>query len=236
MKRTGIAGLGAKAKNYLLAGLLTILPIWVTWLIVRFLLSLLAKLGGPVVTWLARVLGQWVPVLSDWLAKPWIQAGLGIIVVFLFLCVLGWFATKVVGRKLVGFFDSLVQRIPFVKMIYGSVKKLVAVLQQKPEGIQRVVLIDFPSSEMKAVGLVTRTLIDEDTGRQLAAVYVPTTPNPTSGYLEIVPVERITSTNWTLDEAMTFIVSAGAVAPDKMNYGSNAAPKKAQLRREDSPD
>ncbi len=71
---------------------------------------------------------------------------------------------------------------------------------------------------MKTIGLVTRTLTDEDTGRELAAVYVPTTPNPTSGYLEIVPVENVTSTNWTVNEAMTFIVSGGAVAPERMHY------------------
>jgi len=81
-----------------------------------------------------------------------------------------------------------------------------------------VVLINFPSPEMKTVGLVTRTFLDANTGRELAAVYVPTTPNPTSGYLEIVPVEHIISTNWTLDEAMTFIVSGGAIAPEAIAF------------------
>jgi uncharacterized membrane protein len=81
-----------------------------------------------------------------------------------------------------------------------------------------VVLIEFPSKDMKTVGFVTRILTDDNTGRQLAAVYVPTTPNPTSGYLEIVPVENLISTNWTIDEAMTFIVSGGAIAPHNINY------------------
>ncbi len=97
-------------------------------------------------------------------------------------------------------------------------KKLLTVIEPKPEGVQRVVFIDFPSPEMKTVGLVTRTLTDDVTGRELAAVYVPTTPNPTSGYLEIVPIDRITPTNWSVDEAMTFVISAGAVAPESMNY------------------
>jgi len=81
-----------------------------------------------------------------------------------------------------------------------------------------VVLIDFPNRDMKVVGFVTRTLREEGTGRALAAVYVPTTPNPTSGYLEIVPVERLTPTQWTFDEAMAFIISGGAVAPDEMPF------------------
>ena len=132
---------------------------------------------------------------------------------------IGRLTTVVVGRRVMGFFEAVLAKIPLVNVIYGAVKKLVTVLQEKPGGgLQRVVLIDFPSPEMKTVGLVTRVLKDTNTGRDLAAVYVPTTPNPTSGYLEIVPLERVTSTEWTLDEAMAFIMSGGAVAPDTMNY------------------
>ena len=83
-----------------------------------------------------------------------------------------------------------------------------------------MVLIDFPHKEMKSVGFVTRILQDERTGQELAAVYVPTTPNPTSGYLEIVPVDRLTPTDWTVDEAMTFIISGGAVSPDKIPFSA----------------
>ncbi len=71
---------------------------------------------------------------------------------------------------------------------------------------------------MKAVGLVTRVIRDRDTGQELAAVYVPTTPNPTSGYLEIVPVEQLTPTNWSVDQAMSFIISGGAVSPDSIPF------------------
>ncbi len=109
-------------------------------------------------------------------------------------------------------------KIPLVQTVYGSVKKLIGVLQQQPEGTQRVVLIGFPSPEMKTVGFVTRQFRDEKTGQELAAVYVPTTPIPTSGYLEIVPLEHLVATDWTLDEAMTFIVSGGAVAPASVRY------------------
>ena len=78
---------------------------------------------------------------------------------------------------------------------------------------------------MKTVGLVTRTLTDSSTGRKYAAVYVPTTPNPTSGYLEIVPIENVVSTDWSLDEAMNFVISGGAVAPQNFNYENTAADK-----------
>lgn len=127
---------------------------------------------------------------------------MAVILVLVSLFLLGWFTTNVVGRRLFSVFERVLDRIPFVKSVYGSVKKLVTVLQDSPSGdVQRVVLIDFLSPEMKTVGLVTRMLTDSDTGRELAAVYVPTTPNPTSGYLEIVPADRIVSTDWFIDEA-----------------------------------
>ena len=82
-------------------------------------------------------------------------------------------------RQILNAIKLILNRLPLIQTIYGGVKKLIAALQQKLEGAQRVVLIDFPSTEMKAVGIVTRVMTEEATGRQLAIVYVPTTPNPT---------------------------------------------------------
>ena len=130
----------------------------------------------------------------------------------------GWLARRVVGQRLLRWLEALVGRIPLANIIYSSARKLLDILQTKPDGTQRVVLIDFPHSQMKAVGFVTRVIREHGTGRELAAVYVPTTPNPTSGYLEIVPVERITPTDWTVDQAMSFIISGGAVAPDTIPF------------------
>ena len=131
-------------------------------------------------------------------------------------------ALRVIGQRLIGAFDRTVARIPMVQTIYGGSKKLLELMQTKPDGTHRVVLIDFPHANMKTVGLVTRTLRDHDTGREYAAVYVPTTPNPTSGYLEIVPLDRVTPTDWTMDQAMAFIISGGAIAPSRFRF--DAAP------------
>ena len=209
-------------RRYLLAGLFTVIPIWITWLVIKFLLNLLKDAGGPIVVLISDAVRPYAPALADWLSNPHFQSVIAAIIIFLALYILGWVTTRVVGKRLLGLFDSIMDRIPLVSTIYGSVKQLLTSLEQKPEGVQRVVLIDFPSPEMKTVGFVTRTLVDEDTGEELAAVYVPTTPNPTSGYLEILPLDRVTSTNWTVEEAMTFIISGGAVAPKTMNYSKSA--------------
>ena len=205
-----------KLRRYILAGLLTIIPLWITWLVLRFLFQLLAQAGEPSIRWIAAKLPDSLQALIE---SPLFTNLFSILLVVLALYGIGRLTTVVVGRRVLSFFEAILAKIPLVNVIYGAVKKLVTVLQEKPGGgLQRVVLIDFPSPEMKTVGLVTRVLKDTNTGRDLAAVYVPTTPNPTSGYLEIVPLERVTSTEWTIDEAMAFIMSGGAVAPDTMNY------------------
>lgn len=213
-------------RRYIIAGILTIIPLWITWLVLRFLFRLLTSAGKPAIQWFAdRCADRGFAGLEAVLESPLFTNILAILLVIALLYLIGRLTTLVVGRKLLSFLESIVARIPLVSSVYGSVKKLVTVLQEQPGGgLKRVVLIDFPSPEMKTVGLVTRLLRDSDTGRQLAAVYVPTTPNPTSGYLEIVPLERVTSTDWTMDEAMAFIMSGGAVAPDTMNYDQPAKP------------
>ena len=205
-------------QRYLLAGVLTIIPVWITFLVFKFVLAQLSSMGMPSVVAMAKGLQKTWPNLAQWLVAPWFQSSLAIVVTLLALYLLGWIVSRVVGKRMLALFDLLMHKIPVVQTVYGSIKKLINVLQQKPEGIQRVVLISFPTPEMKTVGFVTRILHDETTGQELAAVYVPTTPNPTSGYLEIVPLENLIATDWTMDEAMTFIISGGAVAPDRVRF------------------
>ncbi len=205
-------------QRYLLTGLLTVFPVWLTWIVFEFVLRQLSKLGAPVVDAMARITDRMLPMFGVVLDLEWVRFILAASLTILFLYGLGWLANRVVGRRLLALLDSLISRIPLVQTIYGGTKKLLAVLQTKPEGAQRVVLIDFPHRRMKAVGFVTRVMREEGSGRELAAVYVPTTPNPTSGYLEIVPVEELTPTDWTVDQAMAFIISGGAVSPEKIPY------------------
>ena len=211
-------------RRYIISGLLTVVPLWVTWLLFNFVFRQLTKFGMPWVRVLSSNIEEDTPNLARWLLEPWFQNVLAALLVLLALYSLGWAVSRVVGRRVLHVFEGLVNRLPIIQTVYGSVKQLITVLQQKPTGVQRVVLIDFPSPELKAVGLVTRTMVDSETGEQLAAVYVPTTPNPTSGYLEIVPVDKVISTDWTVDEAMNFLISGGAVGPDAVNYRSSGDP------------
>jgi uncharacterized membrane protein len=211
-------------QRYLVAGVLTLIPLWVTWIALSFLLGQLSSFGRPWVQGLARAVRGFSPAVAEILLHPWFETLLALLLTLLGLFVLGWATTHVIGRRVLRYFERLLDRIPLVQAIYGSVKKLVSAFQMKPGGVQRVVLIDFPSRQMKAVGLVTRTVFDYQTGKELAMVYVPTTPNPTSGYMEIVPVERLTPTDWTVEEAMLFIVSGGTSGPERFAFGETRAP------------
>jgi uncharacterized membrane protein len=124
----------------------------------------------------------------------------------------------VIGRRLIRTFEALISVIPFVDKIYRATKRFLMVAGSASESDRRVVLIAFPSPAMKTIGLVTRMLKDEATGEELAVIYVPTSPNPTSGYIEIVPVRDVIFTDWTFDQAMSFVITGGSNAPDTLPY------------------
>ena len=213
-----------KLQAYFITGLLTLIPIWLVIIVFTFVFSLLSDLSRPLIAPLSAHLALSNPRMFDWLAQPWAQTAIGIAVTILFILAVGLMTRRVIGQRLLGWFEALIGRIPLAKTIYGSARKLLDMLQTKPDGTQRVVLIDFPHREMKCIGFVTRVMREQGTGRELAAVYVPTTPNPTSGYLEIVPVEMLTPTDWSVDEAMAFIISGGAVSPDVIPFNRPGSP------------
>jgi uncharacterized membrane protein len=204
-------------QRYLITGLLTFIPIWLTWAVFKFIFSLLSQVNLPLVAAIFSALAGAFPETIGQLNQGWLVSFSAFVVTIVALYITGWAASHVFGRRLISIFEGLIQRIPLAHTIYGGTKKLMSLIQKKPAGTQRVVLIDFPSPELKSIGFVTRTFADAS-GRELAAVYVPTTPNPPGGYLEIVPIERLVATDWTVDQAMAFILSAGAAAPDTLPF------------------
>jgi len=146
-----------------------------------------------------------------------ITLAVGMTIALLYL--LGWLGSNVVGRRVIDIVEGLFQQIPFVDTVYGAMKRMVQALSgvgKDDEKSQRVVLVDFPHEHMKAIAFMTNTLTDLNSGQKMATVYVPTTPNPTSGYMEIVPINRITQTDWTMEEALSMILSGGATAPESV--------------------
>lgn len=205
-------------KRNLTAGALAAVPLWVTWLVVAFVFGLAIDLAGPITRWLVNLLSPFWPGLAAVFDSRIAQHAVSIVLLIAIIYLLGWLTTHVVGRKLLNLLDDLLQRLPLAGKVYASTKQVLEAFKAKSDKSQQVVLIDFPHHGMKTMGLVTRRLTDAASGRVLLAVYVPTTPNPTSGYLEIVPAEDVTPTDWTVNEAIAFIVSGGSVGPEDIDF------------------
>ncbi len=214
------APISRRLQRLFITGLLTLLPIWLTWVVVKFVFVLLSDTSLPLIDPLLHRIADNAPQALGWLLQPWVKTAIALVATLFVILLVGALARRVLGQRLLKWFEALIGRVPLANTVYSSARQLLDILQTKPDGTQRVVLIDFPHTEMKTLGFVTRVIREAGTGRELAAVYVPTTPNPTSGYLEIVPVEKITPTDWTVDQAMSFIISGGAVAPDTIPFST----------------
>lgn len=207
--------LDAKLQSNLIAGLLAITPLVVVWIVFDFFLNALAVAGQPLALGLTDFIDRNYPPAAPFFASITVRWLIGVIVALLALYSIGAVVSRVAGQRLFGLFERLIARIPMVETIYSAAKRLIDVLRQPPGGGQRVVLIDFPQEGMKTLAFVMRTFKDAKTGEDIAAVYVPTALNPTCGYLQITPLAKLTPTDLAPDQAMTMIISGGAVAPER---------------------
>ena len=203
-------------QRNILAGIITIGPLFVTYLIFSFLLSTLAKAGLPVIKLFAVIFPE------EWLSQPWLQSIMAIVLTLVMLYVVGRVTSLVVGRQALVLFETALDRLPVVAKIYSSVRQLIDSMMAKKESTQRVVLVDFPIPGQKSIGFLTRTLTDETTGELLAAVLVPCAINPTSAFLQILPMTRVTETDLSMEQAMSMIMTGGAVGPETIRFSQPA--------------
>ena len=199
-------------QRNILAGIITIGPLFVTYLVFSFLLGALAQAGLPAV----HLLAAFFP--KDWFRYPWLQSLLAILLTLVVLYAVGRVTSLVIGRQAFSLFESLLERLPFVAKVYTSVRQLLDSMMAKKDASQRVVLVDFPIAGQKSIGFLTRTMSDAASGRPLAAVLVPNAINPTSAFLQILPMERVIETGMTMEQAMSMVMTGGAVGPERIQY------------------
>ena len=214
--RSVVASTLRSLQRNILAGIITIGPLFVTYLIFSFLLGSLAKAGLPVVQLFAAVFPE------NWLNQPWLQSTLAILLTLVVLYVVGRVTSLVIGRQAFELFEAVLERLPFVAKIYTSVRQLLDTMMAKKETSQRVVLVDFPLAGQKSIGFLTRTMTDSTTGELLAAVLLPNAINPTSAFLQILPIHRVTETDLNMEQAMSMIMTGGAVGPDTIRFSKPA--------------
>jgi len=203
-------------QGSILAGIITIGPLFVTYLIFRFVLGALAEAGLPVV----KLFAAFFP--ENWLNQPWLQSVLAVLLTVAMLYVVGRVTSLVIGRQAFELFEALLERLPVVAKIYTSVRQLLDSMIVKKDSSQRVVLVDFPIPGQKSIGFLTHTMTDEATGEPLAAVLLPNAINPTSAFLQILPISRVTVTDLSMEQAMSMIMTGGAVGPDRIQFSRSA--------------
>lgn len=196
IKKTSRKQVGKKLRAQFITGILIVVPIVAAILILRWLFLTFDNILQPVAE---SLLGYSIPGL-----------GLGITVVLIYLT--GVVAMNVIGRRLIGYGESLLARVPLFRYLYTGIKQILQSFATPREGgFLQVVLVEFPKKGMRAIGFVTSESSVES-GEKLLSVFIPTSPNPTSGYLEIVKENDIIKTNISIDDALKMVLSAGKVS------------------------
>src|SRR3970040_795670 len=195
----------AAVRRYLVAGLLIWVPLGVTLLIVKFLVHLIDQtlLLLPVSIQPENLLGFRIP-------------GLGLVLTAVIVIVTGIVVANLFGMQLFTIGEQLLRRIPVVRSIYGAVKQVTESMFSSGNSFRKVVLVEYPRKEMWTLAFQTGSgspEIREKTGRDITSVFIPTTPNPTSGFFLMAPSEDVIELDMSVDDGLKMVLSVGVVVP-----------------------
>lgn len=188
--------LGKKLRRQFLMGILVVVPVAATILILVWIFTTIDNILQPVIS---SIWGRTVP-----------GVGFGIMIILVYLA--GVIASNIGGRRLIHFGESLLERVPVVRPIYTVIKQTLDIFSTPGKtGFKQVALVEFPRKGMRTIGFVTNESSDKS-GERLVYIFIPTSPNPMSGFLEVVREEEVIRTNISVDDALKMVVSAGKVS------------------------
>jgi uncharacterized membrane protein len=197
-------------KNYFFTGLLVILPIFITGYVILFLIR-----GMDAIL-------KFIPVkyLPD-TYLPFHIPGLGLIFVVILVFAVGLLARNIVGRKIVHLGENIVERIPLVRILYAGVKQLLeTIFLQKTDAFKRVALVEYPRRGTYVIGFITgesKGEVQDKTDKNMINVFIPTTPNPTSGFYMLIPDDELVVLDMSVEDAFKLIISGGIVSPSNLD-------------------
>ncbi|MBN1794142.1 MAG: DUF502 domain-containing protein [Candidatus Omnitrophica bacterium] len=190
-------------KLYIFRGLLALIPLGLTIFTIRIIYVFIDK---RVMELVDQYIGYRVP-------------GLGLLLFVIVLYLTGMVASNVLGKRLFGILDDITSRIPLINTTYQVGKQLSNTLSLPERQIfKKAVLVDYFKPGAWVVGFVTGRLSDRQTGEDFLKVFIPTVPNPTSGFLVILKESQTKDPHWSIEEAMKMIISGGIIGPEKMQY------------------
>jgi uncharacterized membrane protein len=207
----------AALRRYLIAGLLIWVPLGITVFVIRVLVGLMDQtiLLLPPAWRPEALLGMNIP-------------GLGVLLVLLIVLITGIIVANIAGRKLIKLWDMLLSKIPFVSTIHSAVKQVMeTLLSSGSKSFRKVLLIEYPRKGVWTLAFQTGELegeIQDKTGKQVVTVFVPTTPNPTSGFVILVPKGEIIELDMSVEEGLKLIMSLGVVTPNGTKLKEQLAP------------
>lgn len=221
----GKIGFGGRLRGYFFAGILVTAPIaitiYLTYIFFNFIDTTVKKIL-PL---------DLLPMHYQQYALP----GFGILSAVIFFILVGWFARNVLGRLLLRLSDYVMHRMPIISKLYAAVKQIIeTIMASQSQAFRDVVLLEYPRKGCWAVGFVTGTThgeVQDITSEETANVFVPTTPNPTSGFLLFVPKSELKYLNMTVEEGVKLVVSAGIITPDSEHI-KVPKPKKAAHKKD----
>jgi uncharacterized membrane protein len=199
-KQTAKVSLGKKLRQQFIAGLIITVPLGASILILVWVFNSVDHILQPVIN---TIWGRDIP-----------GVGFGVTVVLIYLA--GVVARNVFGLRILKYFDNLLNKVPVFNLLYRGIRQIMSSFSATDStAFLQVVLVEFPQKGMKAIAFVTNEIIEPD-GEKSLSVLIPTAPNPTSGFMQIVKEKDVIRTNIPVDEAIKMIVSAGKVIPEDM--------------------
>ena len=193
----------AKIRNYFIAGMVVLIPIGITIYLTIFLISISSKI-------LPKEINP-----NHYL--PYNIPGVEIVTALILITIIGWLSLSFLGKRLLILFNNILKRIPILRTIYSAIGQMTETFTKTDKEKKNVVLVEYPRKGSWAVGFATKENIgqmSDKTNKKLINVFIPTTPNPTSGFLLMFPKEEIIYLDLTFEEASKFIVSAGTSNPN----------------------
>ena len=194
----------ARIRNYFIAGIVVLIPIGITVYLTIFIVSISSKI-------LPKEINP-----NHYL--PYNIPGLEILIAILLITLIGWISLSFIGKKLLNIFNIVLKKIPILRAIYSAIGQLTETFAKNDENKKNVVLVQYPSKGSWAIGFATKDNtgeITDKTKKSLVNVFIPTTPNPTSGFLLMFPKDEVIFLDMSFEQASKFIVSAGTINPDK---------------------
>ena len=193
----------ARIRNYFIAGMVVLIPIGITVYFTIFMVSISSKI-------LPKEINP-----NHYL--PYDIPGVEILMSIFIITLIGWISLSFLGKKLLNLFDNILKKIPILRTIYPAIGQMIETFTKSEKGKKNVVLVEYPRKGSWAVGFATKKNsgeISEKTNKKLINVFVPTTPNPTSGFLLMFPEDEVIYLDLTFEEASKFIISAGTSNPN----------------------